>query len=146
MLTIRKFKLSDLAGVMEIEKASFPKSQAYPRSYFERYYQKYPQGFIVAENKGKIIGYAIGQLKNNSGEFISLAVRPEFRQKGIGKELTNFLINHFKEKGGKEISLNVRTGNKIAISFYKNLGFKILKTIKNYYQNGEDAYLMKKEV
>lgn len=131
---------------MEIEKVSFPKSQAYPKSYFQRYYRKYPQGFIVAENLGKIVGYAIGQLKGDGAEFISLAVKPEFRQKGIGTKLVNFLINHFKEKGAKEISLNVRVENKKAISFYQNFGFKILKKIKNYYRNGEDAYLMKKEL
>jgi len=147
-IKLRRFELSDLEKVMKIEKISFPESPAYPKSYFQRYYQKYPQGFIAAENKGNVIGYTIGQAKNGVpakrvAEIISLAVKPEFRQKSVGWALTEFLVNHFRDKNVKEISLHVRTKNRAAISFFQNLGFKILKTIKNYYRNGDDAYLMK---
>ena len=146
MIKLRRFSLSDLDQMMEIEKASFPNREAWSRDYFESLYKIYPEGFIVAENNGKIIGYIIGQPKEDLAEIVSLAVGPDFRQKGIGTKLTNFLIEHFKEKGLKEISLCVRTKNKKGISFYQNLNFKILKKIKNYYRNGNDAYLMKKEV
>jgi len=40
----------------------------------------------------------------------------------------------------------VRKNNLAAISFYQNLGFQILKTIKNYYQNGDDADLISKNL
>jgi len=148
MIKLRRFSLSDLKEVIEIGGVSFLKRPPYPRSYFLTYYQKYPEGFIVAENRGEIIGYTIGQLKHPAtvervGEFISLAVKPDFQKKGVGTKLTIFLINHFKEKGVKEVSLNVRVRNKIAISFYQNLGFKILKRVENYYRNGDDAYLMR---
>ncbi|NCO80368.1 ribosomal protein S18-alanine N-acetyltransferase [bacterium] len=143
MIKIREVSLSDLNEVLEIERASFPKKQVYSKSRFERYSQKCPESFIVAESEDEVVGYTIGKSKNERAEIISLAVRPDFRQKGIGRELTIFLISHFKKRGAKEIFLEVRTGNKTAISFYKNLGFKILKEIKNYYRNGDDAYLMK---
>lgn len=147
MIKLRKFSFSDLDQVMEIEKVSFPNREAYPKFLFERYNQEYPEGFIVAENEKEIIGYTIGLPKNNnSGEIISLAVNPNWHQKGVGTALTNFLINHFKERNIKGVLLNVRTKNKIGISFYQHLGFKILQTIKNYYQNGDDAYLMQKEI
>lgn len=146
MIKIRRFEPSDLEKVMEIEKTSFKNRNTWSREYFERIYQKYPKGFIVAENKEEIIGFTIGKPKNEMAEMISLAVAPAWRKKGIGTKLINFLIEHFKEKRLKEISLNVRTKNKIGIFFYQNLGFKIIKTIKNYYRNGEDAYLMKKEI
>ncbi|MDI6603259.1 MAG: ribosomal protein S18-alanine N-acetyltransferase [Patescibacteria group bacterium] len=151
MLKIRQFSLSDLEEVMEIERMSFPNREVWPKDYFERLYLKYPAGFIVAENNGKIIGYMIGRPKNRvpvkwTGEIVSLAVDPDFRQKGIGTKLTNFLINHFKEKGIKEISLHVRARKKVAISFYQNFGFKTIKKIENYYCNGDDALLMKKSL
>jgi len=143
MIKLRKFEFSDLNQVIEIEKVSFPKRQVYSRHRFERYFKEYPEEFIIAENKGKVVGYTICELKNDSAEIISLAVASTWRQKGIGKALTSFLINHFKESGIKEIFLHVRIKNKVAVSFYQKFGFKILKTIKNYYQNGGDAYLMK---
>ena len=143
MIKLRRISLSDLDQMMEIEKASFPNREAWSKTYFEILYQKYPEGFIVAENRNEIIGYTIGLPRNDSAEIVSLAVSPDWRRKGIGTILTNSLIDHFKEKGLKEISLCVRTKNKKAISFYQKLGFKILKTIKNYYRNGDDAYSMK---
>ena len=136
---------------MEIEKASFPDREAWSRVYLEILYRKYPPGFIIAENNGKVIGYTIGRPQNRApaervAEIVSLAVDPTWRQKGVGAKLTNFLIEHFKEKGLKEISLCVRTKNKKGISFYQKLGFKILKTIKNYYRNGDDAFLMGRKI
>jgi len=144
MIKLRKFFLFDLDKVMKIEKVSFP--EPWPKTYFEKLYQRYPEGFIVAENEGEIVGYTIGQPKNNGAEIISLAVNPGWRRKEIGTILTNSLIDYFKKKGLRKIFLHVRTRNKAGISFYQNLGFKILKTIKNYYRNGDDAYLMKRKI
>jgi len=146
MIKLRKFSLSDLEQIMEIEKISFPNRKLFSADYFRKFYQKSPEGFIVAEDKGKILGYAIGEVQKDCGKIISIAVYPIYRKKGIGKELANFLIEYFKKKNLKKISLHVRKNNLAAISFYKNLGFQILKTIKNYYQNGDDAYLMKRNL
>ncbi len=131
---------------MEIEKASFPRSIAYSQAYFKKYFKKCPEGFIVAAEKRGIAGYAIGQLGKEEGEFVSLAVKQKFRQKGIGTQLTNFLINLFKKGGAKKISLNARVRNKKAVAFYKKLGFEIVRTDKKYYRNGDDAYMMVKEI
>ena len=46
----------------------------------------------------------------------------------------------------KKIGLEVRTNNINAIKFYKKHGFKKISTIKSFYQNGEDAYLMEKNI
>jgi len=146
MLKIRRFLPADLERVMKIERDSFLNREPWSRNYFEGLYQKCPEGFLVAENGGGVRGYTIGQTKNKSAEIISLAVAPAWRKKEIGTKLANFLINSFKEKNIKEIFLHVRTKNKKVISFYQNLDFEILKTIKNYYRNDEDVYLMLKEI
>ena len=131
---------------MEIEKISFPNRKLFSADYFRKFYQKSPEGFIVAEDKGKILGYAIGEVQKDCGKIISIAVHPAWHKKGIGKKLVNFLIEHFKKENLKKISLHVRKNNLAAISFYQNLGFQILKTIKNYYQNGDDADLISKNL
>jgi len=146
MTKLRKFSLSDLDQVIKIEGISFPNRKSWSREYFKKFYQKYPRGFIVAENESEVMGYAVGKPKNDEAEIISLAINPNFRQQGIGAELANFLLEHFKKKGTRKISLRVRTKNKLGIAFYRKAGFEISKKIKNYYQNGDDAYLMRKKI
>jgi len=143
-LKLREFKISDLKEILEIERGSFPKRNAFSKEYFQKLYQKYPQGFVVAEIEKEIVGYGIGQISGDFGEIISIAVKSNWRKKGIGTKLANFLINDFQKKGIKSVFLHVREKNREAISFYQKLGFKILKTIKNYYSNGDDAFLMEK--
>ena len=131
---------------MEIERFSFPNRKPFSEDYFRKLYQKFPEEFIVAKDEGKILGYAVGGVQKDCGKIISISVHPAWRKKGVGKKLANFYIEHLKKKNLKEIFLRVRKNNLAAISFYKNLGFQILKTIKNYYQNGDDADLMERKI
>ena len=47
----------------------------------------------------------------------------------------------------KSISLEVRVSNNTAIKLYEENGYKISGIRKNYYEdNGEDAYIMVKQI
>lgn len=143
MIKIRKFLPADLERILEIEKVSFPQKVAFLRQHFEKLYQEYPEGFIVAESDKNVVGYILG---DSSGEIISIAVDPDYRQIGIGQSLANALINHYTEKGIKELQIYVRIENQAGVSFWQNLDFKVEKIIKNYYSNGDDAFLLKKKI
>lgn len=130
---------------MEIEKASFP--DPWPETYFKKLYKEHPNDFLVAKASGKVVGYILGYTKpNKSGSIKNLAVASNYRRLGIGKELVNFIIQRLKEKSVKKVFLHTRMKNRAASSFYKKLGFRIIKIVKNYYHNGDDAFLMRKEI
>ena len=58
IVTIRKFRETDLKRVMEIEKQSFDKN--YPEFLMMHIYTSFPDGFLVAEDENeKIVGYII---------------------------------------------------------------------------------------
>jgi len=42
--------------------------------------------------------------------------------------------------------LEVRVSNSIAILLYESIGYRIQARIPRYYSNGEDAYLMIKDI
>jgi ribosomal protein S18 acetylase RimI-like enzyme len=63
---------------------------------------------------------------DNKTPDMAIAVKAEFRGKGIGTQLLKKLIYTVKESGFKGISLSIDPRNK-ALRLYKRLGFKIYK-------------------
>jgi len=128
--------------VYEIEKLSFGKD-AYDRSLLLLYLNLSPETFLVAEKEGELIGYVVGVVKKwGEGHVISLAVHPKYRRKGVATALMRELLKRFAEKGAKAARLEVRVSNEAAIKLYEKLNFRKVGVVKNYYPDGEDAYLM----
>lgn len=86
---------------------------------------------LVATINGKIVGMILGKqyrsLKISGyklrGYISNLYVEKKHRKKGIAKELIDSLILWFKEKGVKEMTLEIYSDNKVAIDLYKKIGF-----------------------
>lgn len=137
---VREYSPNDFNEVLEIDREAFnPRNPS-----FDMYiYLTYGSDIFVADIGKKIVGYVVTmELDKLRGKIISLAVKKEFRGSGIGEYLMRRAIERLREKGKKEIALEVRVSNKIAQKLYEKLGFKILETIPNYYSDGEDAYYM----
>ena len=88
----------------------------------------------------KYVSFIVGQILYENAEIIDIYVTPEYRRKGIAKELMNKIID---DEQVKNITLEVNINNKNAILLYNSLGFKEATKRKGYY-NGEDALLMLK--
>ena len=73
-------------------------------------------------------------------EILAIATVEEYRNKSIAQEL----LDKIKMK---DIFLEVRESNKVAINFYKKNNFKEISIRKNYYSEPtENAIIMKLEV
>lgn len=141
MLLIRKFEPSDMFSVIKLASETLP--ERYNPSLFNFFYEAYPQGFIVAEKNHKIIGFIIGvQMKLEKGKILMLSIKEKNRRQGIGSALLAEYLKRISNKKVKTVELEVRIDNKKAIKFYQKYGFKIKAKLKEFYQNGEDAYTM----
>lgn len=80
-------------------------------------------------DKDKIIGSVT--LLNN--EIDDLIVNKDYQNKGYGKKLLNFGINHYISQGSKDVYLRVANWNSKAINIYKNAGFRINVKGEFYY-------------
>lgn len=102
----------------------------------------------------KIVGYVLGKMadddseedKTPHGHITSLSVMRSYRRMGIAEKLMRqclfTLCETFK---GEYVSLHVRESNRAALHLYRDtLEFEVLSVEKSYYQDGEDAYYMKK--
>lgn len=138
--TIRRFELTDLARVYEIETLSF--NEPYPKYLFYFYHFISPDTFLVIEENNLIIGYIIGVVRKRSeGHIVSIAVDPSYRCKGYGSKLMLELIKRFKSSKVKIIKLEVDSKNNIAKKFYERFGFIPVGIIKRYYKHS-DAIIM----
>ena len=152
---IRKFKMDDLQDVMRINRVCLPEN--YTDSFFVDLYQRFPETFIVAEENEKILGYIMCRIEVGlsnfglgglikKGHVVSIAVLLEGRRKGIARALLKKAMAGMSYYKAKQIYLEVRVTNDVAISLYKKLGLDIARTISGYYSDGEDAYVMSKKL
>ncbi len=85
---------------------------------------------VIAEYEGVAAGQALffynfSTFKGKPGIYLEdLYVRPEFRNKGIGKALLNYLIELAREQDCGRVEWVVLDWNESAINFYKNMGAK----------------------
>ena len=153
--SIREFKMDDLEKVIWINRTCLPEN--YPSFFFVEHYRNYPKSFLVAEKDGDIVGYIMCRVEYGwsffrrkvvkKGHIISIAVILDARRIGIGTALMTNAMNAMKSHYNvKEYYLEVRVTNTPAIRLYEKLGFKVVKALKNYYLDGEDAFLMAREV
>ncbi|MEI2422417.1 GNAT family N-acetyltransferase, partial [Arthrospira platensis SPKY2] len=71
------------------------------------------------------MGTAINQVTGDRISHIFLVyVHPEHRRRGIGAALMNYGEQWTKTRGDRQISLQVFTNNKPALSLYEKLGYQ----------------------
>ncbi len=148
---LRKFAVDDLEAVANINRICLPEN--YTDFFFVDLYRRFPETFIVAEENGKVIGYIMCRIEVGmsnfglsglikKGHIVSVAVMPDNRHKGVGQALINTATEGMRLYNAKQCYLEVRITNESAISVYKKLGFEITRTIRSYYADGENAYVM----
>lgn len=110
-------------------------------------YESVADGFYVAVDSGKVVGYVVGFLSMpGKGRIFTLAVEEGYRNRGIGTRLMERICDLLKIKGAKGAALEVRLSNVSAQQFYLRRGFVPAWVERGYYSDGEDAVVMKKEL
>ena len=152
---IRHCEEKDLQFVININMITLP--EHYSDYFFNSLLVELPEAFIVAEIKNQIVGYIMCKIEFGfsnfrklgfvkKGHVVSIAVLEAHQGKGIGTALMLEGINGVIRRKSDEIYLEVRVSNETAVQMYKKLGFIIKSRLKAYYRDGEDAFLMAKDL
>lgn len=142
-MIIRRMKKADIKAMFDIELGTF--SVPWPEASFHHELDENPAArYLVAESdSGEVIAYAGAWMIFEEAHITNIAVRKDWRGQGIGKALTEALIQYAANLGVQYMTLEVRKSNAIAQAMYKKLGFEKLGVRKQYYpDNQEDALLM----
>lgn len=139
---IRFMRLKDVDAVAAIEQETFARPWS-RESFRQELTRNAVARYLVAEEDGKILGYAGAWVILDESHITNIAVREEARGRGIGKKLTAQLLQILSNLGACYTTLEVRVSNLRAQNLYQGLGFVSVGKRKRYYEdNNEDAFLM----
>jgi len=139
--------MADLDAVLVIERASFG-ADAYDRNLFAELFGKCGRLFLVAAAASGIRAYMVAaaavRRATSSAELVSVAVAPASRGQGIASALMRSTLRRLRLRRVRQLTLAVRVSNRHAQALYAKFGFARLRQIRRYYEDGEDALVLRK--
>jgi ribosomal-protein-alanine N-acetyltransferase len=148
---IREAKQSDFPALLALDHECFPADIAYDVVDLAYYMNLEHSRTFVTEITHRIAGFLLVDIDplrspKPSATLVTLDVRDVMRRKGIGTALLDHMEARLTQQGVHRIRLQVEVTNTPAIKFYRRMGFVMLRTLKGYYGNGADAFLMERAI
>lgn len=144
MIAVREWSYEDLNAIAKLETRCF--HDPWKEEDFRSSYAQPVCYGVVVEDDGVIVGYACAILLFESGDVANVAVAPEYRRQGLGKRLLCWIEEKAKSLGVERLFLEVRVSNHSARALYAGYGFEEISVRKRYYEDGEDALVMQKNL
>lgn len=146
-IKIRSMTLDDIEAVHSIDELSFsmPWSE---KSYRYEIMENPASKLWVAETQGvnsaiSIVGMIVVWMILDEIHIATLAVHPDFRGKGIARNLLIVSLREAIKRGIRLATLEVRANNQAAQDLYNDFGFVVSGRRFRYYRdNNEDALIM----
>lgn len=141
-ISVRQMIEKDIDSVLEIEKEAFttPWSKEAFRAEINGNDLAY---YIVALVDEKVVAYGGIWIILNEGHITNIAVKEEYKGRGVGNKIVETLIYYCMSRGIDNMTLEVRASNKVAQNLYEKYGFLSYGRRPKYYaDNGEDAIVM----
>lgn len=133
----------DLDGLLEVETSSF--SRGWTRAMYMEELEKnrdIAHIFVLRTPDQPVAGFCSCWLIYDELHINNLAVRPEYRRRGLGRALLVRVLEQGARLGARRATLEVRRSNLVAIRLYESLGFRVAGTRSRYYQRPEEDALV----
>lgn len=143
---IRPAQLGDLQAVHNIDQEVFGPA-AYSYIVLRQLYDLASELFLVADKRG-VVGYIIAapKLGGKIAWIMTLAVRLQYRERGVGKVLLEEALLRLKRLGFEKVYLTVSPGNETAIELYRKSGFEEASVAEDYFAEGDTKLIMQKSL
>jgi len=161
--TLRDFQSNDLEVLWRIDQECFPPAIAYSKAELRAYIDSAGAFATVAEISSQkfkapqtshdpdvassvaIAGFIVAEANRKGvGHIVTIDVLPEGRHSGIGFALLTAAEERLRHAECHRVRLEAAVDNVVALSFYKRHGYAVVKTIRGYYSDGGDAYVLAK--
>ena len=134
---------ADLDGVLSVEAESFTNPWTREMYAWELQNRSVCHVYVVRTPDCPVAGFCAFWLVFDEIHINNVAVRPQFRGRGIGTALMQHVLSEGARLGARRATLEVRSSNADARRLYERLGFYVAATRRNYYTNPvEDALIL----
>lgn len=145
--TVRYMTHEDIGMVVAGDRVCLGHSLGEETYHFELDDNPFAHYFVlVDEESNKFLGMISLWVDTPKAQIINLYIMPEYQGLKLATILLDFTDDYLVSFEIDEITLEVRVTNQKAILIYEKHGFKQVAIRKQYYDNGEDAYLMLKRM
>ena len=142
---IELLRKEDLDQIVIIENEAF--SKPWTKQYFIHEIESNDVAELyVLKLDNEIIGYGDIWFLFENCDLTKIAIKKKYRNQGYGDMLLKQLMKIAKNKGCEYMHLEVDVNNDEAINLYNKNNFETVRTRKNYYESGNDAYDMIKDL
>jgi len=158
-LTMREARPSDVPALTAIDALCFPPEDRYARGLME----DIVVGKFAVDSVDKVstmivsvgghrtggesvLGFITVARDKGSGLIVTLDVHPEWRRRGVGAMLLRAGERRLTEWGVKRVILTVGTKNADARRLYGRNGYLFFERIPDYYESGDDALALYKDL
>lgn len=147
-MTLRAATPADLEAIMLIERRSFPTDAWSAETMAAELASPHGQ-YLVDEHDGVVVGYGgVRALKSSpDADIQTIALMAEHRGTGRGRALLRALLAAARDRGAREVFLEVRADNPTAAGLYLAEGFEEIGRRPRYYQPDDvDAIVMRRDL
>lgn len=142
-ISLRPAVAEDLAQVVSIE-AQIQKAPWTLDGFAHELEKPHSHFWVLTDDETDSIvsGYIVFTLLETHAHLINLGVGLQFRGMGYGRLLVRRAIDWAMQEGGARFFLEVRKSNAAAVQLYQSLNFTVVRVMRGFYSDGEDAYSM----
>jgi ribosomal-protein-alanine N-acetyltransferase len=144
--TLRPMHWSDVPAAHALEEQLFPVDAWSIETFWsELAHVPDTRCYLAAvDDADRLVGYAGVMTVADDADVQTVAVSPEVQGRGIGRLLLHGLLRTARERGCRQMFLEVRSDNAPAIALYESQGFVVSGHRRDYYGSGVDAVTMRR--
>ncbi len=141
---VRRATLADLSFLLALEKASFGElHRSSRRSIRHSLASAWQEVYLIGETNP--VGAIFLWFKRHTMRIYSIAVKPDSRQQGAGRQLMNFALEIANSRRIPYTVLETESENTFLIDWYRFFGFEKVRDLDNYYAPSKSAVKLRRQ-